>query len=236
MSDLKYDFADKKIVVASIEATTSSVGQVTVDNLSLDAGTLSTTTGDLTLQPFAGSDLLTTETLCIANDKTVRWLCPAVSDDEYQIEVSTANNFAWRFSGASDSGTQRHLDIGHYNSGVWNSRFDINTFNGNLLMSGTFSANSAATITDVGVIDVTVHTNNLVSTTVGSKAQSLANGGEGQEMNLICTGLSGNIVVTPGTLLGFTTITFSAIGQGCKLQYSSANGWAVVGINGAVLA
>jgi hypothetical protein len=45
----------------------------------------------------------------------------------------------------------------------------------------------------------------------------------------------GSAVLTPTTKIGFTTITFTNVGDSATLVYTAA-GWAIIGISGAVAA
>jgi len=45
----------------------------------------------------------------------------------------------------------------------------------------------------------------------------------------------GSAVLTPTTAIGFTTITFTAVGDTATLVYTSA-GWAIIGSRGVTIA
>jgi len=92
----------------------------------------------------------------------------------------------------------------------------------------SLSADGAANLTD----PITT----LTTGAVDPLAVTLADGAAGQ-IKIITMIVDGgeDAVVTPATAIGFSTITFDAIGESVTLVYTSA-GWVVVGINGATLA
>ncbi len=63
-------------------------------------------------------------------------------------------------------------------------------------------------------------------TTTGADAFTLANGTLGQIKYIVMAVDGGNGVLTPTTALGFTTITFDAVGDAITLIYSPA-GWSI---------
>lgn len=74
-----------------------------------------------------------------------------------------------------------------------------------------------------------------ITSTGAAQALTLANGTVGQVKVLVHTVDGGSSVLTPTTKIGFTTITFTAVGDAATLVYTGT-GWAIVGINGAVAA
>jgi hypothetical protein len=74
-------------------------------------------------------------------------------------------------------------------------------------------------------------------TTAAAETATLAAGTEGQIKTFMMAGYVGNMVITvtnPGWG-GAGTITFSAVGQGCILQYVNSK-WFCIGNNGAAFA
>lgn len=99
---------------------------------------------------------------------------------------------------------------------------------GNTLVGGVQALSGA------GAVDVT----NLITslTTTGSaQALTLANGTAGQMKTIVHTVDGGSAVLTPTTKIGFSTITFTGVGESATLLYTAA-GWAIVALNGAVAA
>lgn len=89
-------------------------------------------------------------------------------------------------------------------------------------------------LSGAGAVDLVTQTTKL--TTTGANALTLANGTNGQIKNIVMAVDGGDGVLTPTTKTGFTTITFSAIGQSATLQYFTTQGWVILSLNGAVAA
>lgn len=89
-------------------------------------------------------------------------------------------------------------------------------------------------LSGAGAVNLTSVVTSL-TTTGSAQALTLANGTAGQIKIIVHAVDGGSAVLTPTTKIGFSTITFTAVGDAVTLVYTSA-GWAVVGINGAALA
>jgi hypothetical protein len=104
----------------------------------------------------------------------------------------------------------------------------VNSSFGTDVVLGTQSLSGA------GAVDLTNAFTNL-TTTGAAQALTLADGVVG-EIKIISHAVDGgSAVLTPTTKIGFTTITFTAVGDSCMLVYTSA-GWDIVALNGAVAA
>jgi hypothetical protein len=104
----------------------------------------------------------------------------------------------------------------------------VNASFGSDVVLGTQSLSGA------GAVDITNAFTNL-TTTGAAQALTLANGTLG-EIKIISHAVDGgSAVLTPTTKIGFSTITFTAVGDSCMLVYTSA-GWNIVALNGAVAA
>ena len=104
----------------------------------------------------------------------------------------------------------------------------VNSSFGKDVVLGTQSLSGA------GAVDVTNAFTQL-TTTGAAQALTLANGTVG-EIKIISHAVDGgSAVLTPTTKIGFTTITFTAVGDSAMLIYTSA-GWDIVALNGAVAA
>jgi hypothetical protein len=104
----------------------------------------------------------------------------------------------------------------------------VNSSFGTDVVLGTQSLSGA------GAVDVTNAFTQL-TTTGAAQALTLADGSVG-EIKIISHAVDGgSAVLTPTTKIGFTTITFTAVGDSCMLVYTSA-GWDIVALNGAVAA
>lgn len=89
-------------------------------------------------------------------------------------------------------------------------------------------------LSGAGAVNLTTVVTSL-TTTGSAQALTLANGTAGQLKVIVHTVDGGSAVLTPTTKIGFTTITFTNVGDAATLVYTAA-GWAIVGINGAVAA
>lgn len=104
----------------------------------------------------------------------------------------------------------------------------VNASFGKDVVLGTQSLSGA------GAVDITNAYTNL-TTTGAAQALTLANGTLG-EMKVISHAVDGgSAVLTPTTKIGFSTITFTAVGDSVMLVYTSA-GWAIVGSRGVTIA
>ena len=100
-------------------------------------------------------------------------------------------------------------------------------------------AQAEQTLTGAGAADVTSAVTATVTNTdnSGNNAITLANGTTGQIKVLYLKTLTGSqtSVVTPANLLGYTTITFNAVGDAALLYFIGTN-WVVLGSTSAALA
>ena len=95
-----------------------------------------------------------------------------------------------------------------------------------------FATNQA--LSGAGAVNITDMLTSL-TTTGASQALTLANGTVGQIKIISHIVDGGSAVLTPTTKIGFTTITFTAVGDSAMLIYTSV-GWDIVALNGAVAA
>ena len=95
-----------------------------------------------------------------------------------------------------------------------------------------FATNQA--LSGAGAVNLTDMLTSL-TTTGAAQALTLANGTTGQIKIISHVVDGGSAVLTPTTKIGFTTITFTNVGDSATLVYTAA-GWAIVGISGAVAA
>ena len=104
----------------------------------------------------------------------------------------------------------------------------VNASFGNDVVLGTQSLSGA------GAVDITNAFTQL-TTTGAAQALTLADGAVGEIKIISHVVDGGSAVLTPTTKIGFTTITFTAVGDSAMLVYTSA-GWDIVALNGAVAA
>jgi hypothetical protein len=95
-----------------------------------------------------------------------------------------------------------------------------------------FATNQA--LSGAGAVNVTDMLTSL-TTTGAAQALTLANGTVGQIKIISHIVDGGSAVLTPTTKIGFSTITFTAVGDSAMLIYT-ASGWDIVALNGAVAA
>jgi hypothetical protein len=93
---------------------------------------------------------------------------------------------------------------------------------------------SVQSLSGAGAVNVTDMLTSLTSTGA-TQALTLANGTAGQIKIITHTVDGGSAVLTPTTTIGFTTITFTGVGESATLIYTAA-GWAIMALNGAVAA
>ena len=89
-------------------------------------------------------------------------------------------------------------------------------------------------LSGAGAVNVTTAVT-CITTTGASQALTLADGTVGQFKTVVHTVDGGSAVLTPTTKIGFSTITFTAVGDSAQLYYSTT-GWAVVGSKGVTIA
>lgn len=99
---------------------------------------------------------------------------------------------------------------------------------------GTDVVLSTQSLSGAGAVDVTNAFTSL-TTTGASQALTLANGSVGEVKVIVHAVDGGSAVLTPTTKIGFSTITFTAVGDSAMLIYTSA-GWAIVGSKGVTIA
>lgn len=107
------------------------------------------------------------------------------------------------------------------------------TLSGTSTISGLILETGVQAISGAGAINVTTKRTDI--TTTAADAYTLANGTAGQIKKIVMVVDGGDATITPTTLLGFTTITLSAVGESVVLQYGTG-GWAIIGGNGYVAA
>lgn len=108
---------------------------------------------------------------------------------------------------------------------------------GNVTVNSSFGKDvvlSTQSLSGAGAVNVTDAFTSL-TTTGAAQALTLANGSVGEVKVIVHTVDGGSAVLTPTTKIGFTTITFTAVGDAATLIYTSA-GWAVIGSKGVTIA
>ncbi len=113
----------------------------------------------------------------------------------------------------------------------------VNSTTGAVTVNASFGTDvvlGAQSLSGAGAVDITNAYTNL-TTTGASQALTLADGTLG-EIKVIAHAVDGgSAVLTPTTKIGFSTITFTAVGDTATLVYTSA-GWAIIGSRGVTIA
>ena len=111
----------------------------------------------------------------------------------------------------------------------------IGAITGNV--TGNITGEVFATIQSLsgaGAVNLTAMMTSL-TTTGASQALTLANGTPGQIKIITHTVDGGSAVLTPTTKIGFSTVTFTAVGDAVTMVYTAA-GWAIIGSRGVTIA
>jgi len=99
---------------------------------------------------------------------------------------------------------------------------------------GTAAVLGTQSLSGAGAVDVT-NSFTALTTTGSAQALTLADGSVGEVKIITHVVDGGSAVLTPTTKIGFSTITFTNVGESAMLVYTAA-GWAIVALNGAVAA
>ena len=115
----------------------------------------------------------------------------------------------------------------------------VGTVTGNITgnVTGTVTGiliDSVQSLSGAGAVNLTTGLTAL-TTTGSAQALTLANGTVGQVKTIVHAVDGGSAVLTPTTKIGFSTITFTAVGDSVSLVYTSA-GWAITGSQGVTIA
>lgn len=110
------------------------------------------------------------------------------------------------------------------------------TFTGNQTVNGAVIGN-VQSLSGAGAVDATSFSTAFTSTATGN-ALTLANGTAGQIKTVAYVAEAAGAdtgILTPTTRVGYSTITFTNVGDSVTLQYFT-QGWAVIGVHGATVA
>ena len=113
----------------------------------------------------------------------------------------------------------------------------INSTTGAVTVSSSFGDSvvlGTQSLSGAGAVNLTTAFTAL-TTTGSAQALTLADGSAGQVKIITHVVDGGSAVLTPTTKIGFSTITFTGVGESAMLVYTAA-GWAIVALNGAVAA
>jgi hypothetical protein len=93
---------------------------------------------------------------------------------------------------------------------------------------------SVQSLSGAGAVNLTDMMTSL-TTTGASQALTLADGVVGQIKMVTHTVDGGSAILTPTTKIGFSTVTFTAVGDTVTMVYTAA-GWAITGGRGVTIA
>lgn len=102
------------------------------------------------------------------------------------------------------------------------------------LIANGFAA-TPQSLTGAGAVDV-VSLSTLLTSTGAAQALTLANGQPGQVKTIIHAVDGGSMILTPTTKTGFSTITFTNVGETATLQFFTTIGWVILALRNAVAA
>jgi hypothetical protein len=117
--------------------------------------------------------------------------------------------------------------------------------NTDIVAGGTLSATGASTLTGgmiggvqalsgAGAVNITTDATAL-TTTGASQALTLADGTNGQVKKIAHVSDGGSAILTPTTKSGYSTITFTNVGDAVTLQFFTSAGWIITGQNGVTV-
>jgi hypothetical protein len=105
----------------------------------------------------------------------------------------------------------------------------INSTSGAVTVNSSFGTDvilGTQSLSGAGAVDITNAFTSLTTSGV-SQALTLANGEVGELKYIVHAVDGGSAVLTPTTKIGFSTVTFAAVGDSVTLIYTSA-GWAIL--------
>ena len=115
-----------------------------------------------------------------------------------------------------------------------NKKISVASFMNNMPTWLAFDS-AAQALTATGDVTVTEATTTIATT--GATTHTLANGATGQLKIIVMIADAGDAVLTPTTLLGYSTITFNTVGDSVVLMFLDATrGWAIVSNQGCTIA
>ena len=115
-----------------------------------------------------------------------------------------------------------------------NKKISVASFMNNMPTWLAFDS-AAQALTATGAVTITEATTTIA--TSAATTHTLANGATGQLKIIVMIADAGDAVLTPTTLLGYSTITFNTVGDSVVLMFLDATrGWAIVSNQGCTIA
>ena len=105
----------------------------------------------------------------------------------------------------------------------------INSTSGAVTVNSSFGTDvilGTQSLSGAGAVDI-INAFTSLTTSGVSQALTLANGAVGELKYIVHAVDGGSAVLTPTTKIGFSTVTFAAVGDSVTLIYTSA-GWAIL--------
>ena len=115
-----------------------------------------------------------------------------------------------------------------------NKKISVASFMNNMPTWLAFDS-AAQALTATGAVTITEATTTIA--TSAATTHTLADGATGQLKIIVMIADAGDAVLTPTTLLGYSTITFNTVGDSVVLMFLDATrGWAIVSNQGCTIA
>jgi len=234
------------LAVARIATALTTPGPIGGTTRSTSAFTTLAANGAVTFTAGTASSSTTTGTLVITGGLGVSGAIYAatVGSDAAEI-VNSIAAFRLKNTGklcwSQETYAQGTLDLGMSRSSAGVAEITngtTGTYRDLLLRSITLSGAFIATpqaLSGAGAVNLTTASTAFTSTGA-AQALTLANGTAGQIKTICHVVDGGSGVLTPTTASGYTTITFTNVGDSVTLQYHTTAGWCVIGISAATLA
>ncbi len=245
-------------LIANIKAAVEALSEVGVNGCTVAAGTGSSGIGTYTLT-FTGKNAAQDfPLLSIGTNSLTGGAAPTITTTTPGVKATFRNAPTGTLIIDSVDGTLYQNTSTTAGAPTWTAFAGLSVFTGGLTASGSASNDfsgstgtfktstglttisggavlSTAALSGAGAASVVKGTTKL-TTTGASQAISLANGVDGQIITIIHDVYGGSAVLTPTTKTGFSTITFTNVGQTATLQYATTRGWFILALNGAVSA
>ena len=220
------------VAITSSKSVSNSVTQA----LLYVKNTLATSNGQVGLSLDKGASNATAA-FNFLTAGTAQWDCGISDDNNFHVR-DAVNAYAKVFNITQGAGANA-LNIGASGAVTMAGTLAVTgatTLTGNLTSNGALISTPQA-LTGAGAVNVTTLTT-AVTTTAPAQALTLANGTNGQIKTIVHQALSGGgtWVLTPTTKTGYTTITSTAVGETCTLQFFTTIGWCILSLRGAIAA
>ncbi len=148
------------------------------------------------------------------------------------LTSSGANTLSGDTSVAANKNLSMASGTGNFDASAASGTFKTTT--GAMTLGGGLAVSTQA-LSGAGAVNTTTVCTKL-TTTGGSQALTLADGANGQIKIIVHDVDGGSAILTPTTKSGFSTITFTNLGDTATLIFVTTRGWMILALNGAVAA